>query len=200
MAGKCVTTCPSNSTAIVSTDSRTFLKNVICQSCSANCTICTAGVCQTCSNQTYYLNGICIPSCANGYFVNAQGGSCAACSDNCAKCTSLFNCTQCSDTANFIIARGVCLPKCKIYNSCSSTCDSSCAACYGNLSTQCISCSNSAFFLQNYKCVSSCDSGYFPLDIQICMKCSFPCSNCVSAQACTSCMSNYFLYGVQCLR
>ena len=58
-----------------------YLANNFCNSCLANCAICTNG--QTCQ------------SCLSGFYLNPVNNTCSACSSHCGICSSSTNCSQC---------------------------------------------------------------------------------------------------------
>lgn len=53
-------------------------------------------------------------------------------------------------------------------------------------------------FLQNNKCVSSCDDGFFSEDKQ-CVPCLHTCSQCVTRNNCTVCVNGLELQNGQCI-
>lgn len=77
-------------------------------------------------------------------------------------------------------------------------CLSPCLTCTSNIS--CLTCLPSTnTFLQNTRCVSACDSGYF-IQSSVCMPCLYPCTTCITtASTCLTCSQPFLLRSQQCV-
>lgn len=75
-------------------------------------------------------------------------------------------------------------------------CHSTCETCMGPTEKDCLTCSNN-LLLQNNKCVSTCDKGYF-MEAGICTQCLHTCASCVSRLNCTECVKGLQLQSGEC--
>lgn len=75
-------------------------------------------------------------------------------------------------------------------------CHSTCETCMGPTEKDCLTCTNN-LLLQNNKCVSTCDKGYF-MEAGICTKCLHTCAQCVSRMNCTECVKGLQLQSGEC--
>lgn len=66
----------------------------------------------------------------------------------------------------------------------------------GPTENDCLTCLNS-LLLQNDKCVSTCDQGFF-MEAGICIFCPHTCTNCVNRMNCTSCVEGLQLQSGEC--
>lgn len=76
------------------------------------------------------------------------------------------------------------------------SCHSTCETCMGPTENDCLTCSNN-LLLQNNKCVSTCDKGYF-MEAGICTLCLHTCTQCVSRMNCTECVKGLQLQSGEC--
>jgi proprotein convertase subtilisin/kexin type 5 len=126
-------------------------------------------------------------ACSDGFYLDTARKICLKCPINCLKCTSRSTCTHCVSGMNITLASGSCAPQC---NSSSTTCGtilchSTCLECFGTTENTCLSCLNASNLLQNYKCVTSCSTGYFAFDSSRCLPCNNSCLSCNNFEACT---------------
>lgn len=75
-------------------------------------------------------------------------------------------------------------------------CHSTCETCTGPTEHDCLTCPSS-LLLQNNKCVSGCDDGYY-MEAGVCAKCLHTCTQCVSRMNCTSCAKGLHLQSGEC--
>lgn len=66
----------------------------------------------------------------------------------------------------------------------------------GPTENDCLTCSNN-LLLQNNKCVSTCDKGYF-MEAGVCTLCLHTCTQCVSRMNCTECVKGLQLQSGEC--
>jgi len=76
------------------------------------------------------------------------------------------------------------------------SCHSTCETCMGPTENDCLTCSNN-LLLQNNKCVSTCDKGYF-MEAGVCTICLHTCTQCVSRMNCTECVKGLQLQSGEC--
>ncbi|KAL4435263.1 hypothetical protein ABPG74_017355 [Tetrahymena malaccensis] len=186
----------------------------VCVKCTSPCNLCSsASICLSCL-PNYQLNSAtnqCLPICdvscaANQCSVPQSQTSCTACNPNyflqvtsnpsspgsniqkCIQCQS--PCQNCTGSANFCTS-------CVTYyvlqgNTCVPNCGNNCQTCIdpsdSNTCTQC----NQGYYLSVTMTPTSI--------IKQCIACLSPCSNCQgSTTVCTSCVTNYTLYGNACI-
>ncbi|EAR95046.2 TNFR/NGFR cysteine-rich region family protein (macronuclear) [Tetrahymena thermophila SB210] len=180
-----------------------------CSQCNSTCATCegSASFCKSCSG-TLFLDestNSCNPTCPQGTYQNAIGNICTVCDPTCTTCSgpNSNDCLSCSTTFYFNANQKTCVESCppQTYanaasNICSS-CNSSCLACNGPASNNCIQCSNSLYLNQSSnQCVSICPQGTFPDgSTNICSKCDLSCFTCSgpSSSNCLSCSGSLFL-------
>lgn len=75
-------------------------------------------------------------------------------------------------------------------------CHSTCETCNGPTEAECLTCA-SPLLLQNNKCVSACDDGYY-IEAGICAKCLHTCTQCVSRMNCSACAKGLQLQSGEC--
>lgn len=75
-------------------------------------------------------------------------------------------------------------------------CHSTCETCNGPTESDCLTCA-SPLLLQNNKCVSTCDVGYY-VEAGMCAKCLHTCIECVSRMNCTACAKGLQLQSGEC--
>lgn len=76
------------------------------------------------------------------------------------------------------------------------SCHSTCETCMSPTENDCLTCSNN-LLLQNNKCVSACDKGFF-MEAGICTVCLHTCTQCVSRMNCTECVKGLQLQSGEC--
>ena len=160
-----------------------------CMACHAACSTCFSAdpaSCYTCqtdtaTNTVYYLQlgtTICSTSCPAGQ-LTGTGNICLACAPQCATCSIIqTNCTTCTvlNGASVYLQGGTCTPSCisgtypyNATNNLCLACNIICLTCYGPLTTNCYSCTNTTitgitnFYFKdpsNPICSSSCSQGY----------------------------------------
>ena len=199
--GQCVKYCPANYTQMqISSGGVT---QGVCGSCASNCSTCVPGLCLSCVPGFIYYQGRCVTACPVGYFpLNAD---CQRCPANCLYCNALA-CATCLPGFT-LTAAGYCAPLCANTNTtatstgsnCNLTCNSVCATCYGTLSTQCLSCSNSSLYFYNGTCLTTCSPGLYPVSAQ-CSSCPSTCATCTSQTTCLTCLPGYYFISSQCVR
>ena len=99
-AGKCVSSCPSN----------TFSSSGSCLTCHPDCATCSGGSfnqCTSCpSNRPVLINGRCLPTCGQSQFYDTTSSSCQSCDSSCSSCSGLgpSNCLACSSSTQVLVA------------------------------------------------------------------------------------------------
>ena len=77
-----------------------------------------------------------------------------------------------------------------------SPCHSACLTCFGEDTTQCLSCQSGYFFLQSLSaCLSSCPTGYWTdMSKNTCIPCHHSCTSCTGPAntQCSACSSRYY--------
>ena len=110
-AGKCVSSCPSN----------TFSSTGSCLTCHPDCATCSGGgfnQCTSCpSNRPVLTNGRCLPTCGQSQFFDSTSSACRSCDSSCSSCSGPgpSNCLACSSSTQ-VLAAGSCVAA-----NCSST-------------------------------------------------------------------------------
>lgn len=163
---------------------------------------CNLNICIFCSPGYQYFEGICVTTCPIAFF--AYMGTCLPCSryGNCLNCTSA-GCVACDE--GLTIINKICLPACfngstSLANSsfCNTFhCTSPCSTCYGNSSTQCLSCVSGYVF--QGECLSSCSNGLYSTGSR-CEKCTYGCATCTNSTYCLSCIVGFFMSSNLCVR
>lgn len=153
----------------------------------------------------------CLFSCPESYYLHQQlcvkdcpiastpiGSLCVACQERCLQCTSENFCIKCDK--NYFDYDGVCVVSCPILKPFHEESNWKCwASCPPNTKASgryCI-----AFcpeLIDQNTCVSECSEGYYPNELKVCSPCKSECKSCKSAEICTSCNANYFLYEERC--
>eukprot|EP00052_Salpingoeca_macrocollata_P018910 m.155884 g.155884 ORF g.155884 m.155884 type:complete len:5601 (-) comp20817_c4_seq1:60-16862(-) len=156
----------------------------------ATCQACSSSQYETtpCTNATNRACDTCTSSCAAGQYLAGQcEGSnnpvCLACLTGCPAHEYLTGVCGGSTFRSF--------PTCQ-------TCHSSCGNCTGPNGDQCTSCPGSLVLSASGACVTECEPGYFPEDVNgvpSCTSCHGACANCsgVAITDCTACAANQFL-------
>ena len=190
--------------------------NNTCTPCNEACAVCSGPLntpCSSCKNGYYlYLNSssslVCLSSCPEGYFGSFGVNQCISCFQSCRTCsgTANFECISCKSGYFLQPYSNLCLSTCptgyyqNTVSSMCSPCHSACLTCFGEDTTQCLSCQSGYFFLQSSSaCLSSCPTGYWT-DMSkntknICTSCHHSCTSCTgpASTQCSACSSRYYL-------
>ena len=164
-----------------------------CQRCSgpssAECTLCKTGYHQFPQTATgSKTNFECLYPCPARYATITVSGriACVACTDpNCITCAPQGTCYTCDP--GWVAVSGSCLP-----------CSSTCATCTGTASSQCTSCPSNRYISGfsasgTFTCVTSCSTGYKPLNGE-CVQCADAnCISCSAVDVCATCATGYYL-------
>uniref|UniRef100_A0A8C6KVW4 Proprotein convertase subtilisin/kexin type 5a n=1 Tax=Nothobranchius furzeri TaxID=105023 RepID=A0A8C6KVW4_NOTFU len=135
---QCVDECPSAHT----------VQDRKCQQCPTACRECTPlGKCSGCEENHFLQEDLCVPSCAERFFEDAERGECLRCHADCALCNgpSSSDCDACIDP-EATLHRGACSAPCPSHQYRDSTtgeckeCDESCLTCTGPTMGSCTSC------------------------------------------------------------
>ena len=191
--GNCLSNCP-NYTYQSSTGFCMPCNNSYCLSCSNG----LSNGCLTCLSSSYFNKGTCVTQCSNNQYLNTQSRSCIDCSSNCQKCTK-DACYQC--ISGYHLKTGICVTLCGDGYLIIS--DSSCSLCSEYHSgfncltcdeTGCLMCSTGNILSTDYRCQTSCGSGYFAnITTRQCQKCIANCQDCASTTSCNVCSLRYYL-------
>jgi len=131
------------------------------------------------------------------------------CTKQCAVCEPIENiCTKCFDNVQSqLLYRGTCLENCPDKSSLDYNtntcleCNERCLTCLPSDLNLCITCKPEYYFLVDlYQCVDSCPTGYYlNVEEQKCIKCRYPCQECLSENFCTACdKTSSMLYQNKC--
>uniref|UniRef100_A0A1A9VBT7 Furin-like cysteine-rich domain-containing protein n=1 Tax=Glossina austeni TaxID=7395 RepID=A0A1A9VBT7_GLOAU len=177
-----------------------------CASCHSSCATCNGSAesqCITCRSGRFAHDGKCLNSCPDGFYADKKRQECIPCPTGCATCSSNGFCLTCQEnwTRN---KKGKCIitgsencDESEYYdNSHCHPCHSTCETCDGPTESNCLSCPQS-LLLQNSRCVSSCDDGYY-MEAGVCAKCLHTCTQCVSRMNCTACAKGLQLQSGEC--
>lgn len=140
-------------------------------------------------------------NCPAGYY-NDGSNNCAQCASPCKECRSSATfCLSCLNNLayydfscfdvcpnQFYMAKSIVGATGETRVEC-KRCDSRCFTCFGASVKECISCWP-GYSLNNSECVPNCTAGQFmnPTSNQ-CSSCESPCSSCLNATTCISCIS-----------
>ncbi|KAH8385207.1 hypothetical protein KR200_005715, partial [Drosophila serrata] len=198
---KCYSACP------LDTYETEDNKCAFCHSTCATCNGPTDQHCITCRPSRYAWQNKCLNSCPDGFYADKKRLECMPCQDGCKTCTSnggacsecLENWTLtkrdkcivtgsegCHEAEYFSQADGVC-----------RSCHASCETCNGNLETNCMSCPPNQL-LEQSRCVSGCQDGFFMETAGVCSPCLHTCSQCVSRTNCSNCSKGLELQNGEC--
>ncbi|OWF48429.1 Proprotein convertase subtilisin/kexin type 6 [Mizuhopecten yessoensis] len=161
----------------------------LCVPCSTNCQYCVTVPgsrehCRQCKGGLFSIEneGTCVSSCPVGYFRVGTSSVCRKCSQQCESCEGTSShCLKC--VAAMVLKNNKCVlpptlcPEGLYKNRmghCQS-CDPGCRIC--DSPGQCVYCKNNFSYIQNGRCVTSCEKGYLPHVLQIashreCRKCN----------------------------
>uniref|UniRef100_A0A3Q1CIX6 VWFC domain-containing protein n=1 Tax=Amphiprion ocellaris TaxID=80972 RepID=A0A3Q1CIX6_AMPOC len=190
--GVCTAGCPANS----------FLDDTqTCRDCHPSCWHCSgpsADNCTSCSSPSSLLEGRCVQTCPQGFFM--QDDRCQACHPSCLSCSgpSQADCTSCPPLAS--LQGGYCRTSCQdglflhaVTGEC-LRCSPDCQRCTADLQTGvgsiCLWCKAPRTWLLGDHCVSDCPPGRYAWH-GACIKCHASCESCSGAGplSCTSCPS-----------
>lgn len=181
-----------------------------CTACPANCSECSLTKCTV---------------CLSGFILDDTSNTCQPCVKDCLTCTlstRTTECTECKADYSFDSITKTCV-KCNSNNcaKCDGSAPTKCITCNVGFNltnsgicvcngSYCTSCSYSdetklslcSVCIVGYKLIDNiciaCLDGYYPKNDK-CLKCSDKCANCVnSSVTCTSCPTNYNLFGSTC--
>ena len=201
---KCFSNCTSNY----------LLKGGNCMNCNANCNGCleTLDNCIECKSNYLSISTKekCVKYCPQGF--QPVNSTCNRCDINCNVCSDIYNqCEICNlgyeNNENNKCVKS--MPKCNeteylnLDDKLCYKCDINCLACENNI--KCNKCEIN-YLLQNGKCVSNCQIGYYFKSEYIndfifdsCEKCDNLCKTCIySSSLCTSCYNPKIFYENSC--
>ncbi|KRX04787.1 WW domain [Pseudocohnilembus persalinus] len=207
--GDCLTDCPDGMYGEDST--------LTCEDCFSGCTLCetTYDNCSECVTGYYLYGNTCDITCPTSGLIYAVGyptNACVvySCDDvNCEFCfaTSTNMCRSCN--VGYYLQGFVCVTECgngyyedTATNAC-QLCDPSCVTC-DTSPTYCDECVSPTYYLYTpeMECITNCDSyqGWYTGTTQ-CEQCNVACKICTAGTAndCSSCNPNYYLFGTSCL-
>ncbi|KAM9793224.1 proprotein convertase subtilisin/kexin type 5 [Syngnathus typhle] len=186
-----------------------------CKRCFATCQSCTGSrndQCTSCQAGHHLTEGTntCTAVCEEGYFLDRDANMCRKCSEKCARCTSSSICTECK--ADTSLRGNRCQRSCApgMYHDeaegLCKACHRVCATCAGAGVEACTRCAD-GYLMEEWRCVSSCSSGFFAITPQIadgrgtCRRCDASCLNCVgpSRADCSSCYGGRSLQEGECV-
>lgn len=150
-----------------------------CNRCAPGCATCsiTVSTCDSCAvngSKPLLINGMCLPDCGSGNYLEMSTASCATCDSSCLECVG-SRASQCSKCpASFLLNTpgiGFCM-----------SCATGCLQCFLS-SNRCFRCAEGMSLDQNRQCVTSCLTGsmslYDPsLKGSICLACHSSCNGC----------------------
>lgn len=182
--------------------------NGSCNSCQSSCATCIgpkATDCVTCPSHLFHLNGTCIESCPNQYYLSRKSNECYSCNPTCKTCTAdrcsscwpgwtLDDRGQCKPTTEMTCAPGTYLDGVKCLQ-----CHVSCQSCTGPSFSQCSSCFNNKYLYRN-TCIDQCPKWFYADKQGGCSPCDHTCATCDDggADRCTSCADGFHLEGNEC--
>jgi len=184
---------------------------LLCQPCSAACSVCTSSAfncssCQSVNGVAYFLSGSsCIISCPVGQYGRINDFTCVTCATGCASCTgpSSTDCQSCQNAGgtNYYLVSNTyfCDTGCPDGQYANSTnfkcmlCSSECQTCE-TTSRNCLTCGFSQYgfnlFFYNNQCLQTCPGGYWPnTSGNTCDACDSACLICTNSTltSCTTC-------------
>ena len=174
--GKCIDECPEGQNLTINAE-----KGNYCEGKECNILLKTNNTCvDICDEQKYIMNG---KECGLCKHLNKTFPY---------KIINKKNCIEEKPNNTYFIDQSLYLL---------NDCHSSCETCWGDNSSQCLSCSNS--FLLNGSCNLNCPEGYYKnkninKNINICSECDTNCSSCDGGKEnnnshCLSCKDTYYL-------
>lgn len=178
-----------------------------CRSCSGHCKTCTSETkCTKCTDESLFLsmNGSCTEACPSNTVADIENHLCMSteCHESCLTCSGPEpdQCLSCSSNRIFNPANRVCVDSCPdgkvLVEDSQDTCidcSSDCLTCTGVTDSDCLSCKDTALYLDDHSCVTSCRSGTFAKN-GFCLSCPSGCTQCTNSTHCDKCSSNYVLH------
>jgi proprotein convertase subtilisin/kexin type 5 len=161
----------------------------ICLPCLSGCKTCSDGfTCDTCADGSFKLDGNCVKTCPNGFYLGTDTNGnkqCMPCDSSCQTCSDgTKSCQTCQPKFYRVPSKGICSPLCletyvledNICKSCSEVgkslfgnqCVIKCPSGYISVSGVCKSCQETGQFNFGGNCVSSCPDGYLHADSKLC--------------------------------
>lgn len=147
--------------------------------------------------------------CLYGYYENVTAGVllgynsiCSPCYFACQTCSSSSTyCTLCNTSSNrYLTASHQCLCQVSFFEVVNQQlclpCFTNCLSCFGTLASQCLTCDNTTYYLNN-TCYPACPSYYVNAVTpnRICLSCLSHCMSCpVSTSICSQCQATYFIF------
>ncbi|CAJ1378543.1 unnamed protein product [Effrenium voratum] len=200
----CRDTCPDGYYADNGTDG----VGGLCKLCPPTCNLCnSADYCTECKRYTFRTPDFkCESECPDNYWefgMDVIGGTCEMCAENCSKCISDTQCTECNNSM-FLERSGECVEHCPDgdFNLGADPDGRTCQKCPPQFNL-CINasfaseCKSSLYLTPNGKCEERCPSGFYPRGEseigRFCPRCATNCSQCDDARTCTVCQNRQFL-------
>ncbi|XP_012252633.2 furin-like protease 2 isoform X2 [Athalia rosae] len=173
----------------------------VCWPCHESCETCAGAgqdSCLSCAPAHLRVTdlAVCLQQCPEGYYENAENGTCVPCEANCASCQDRpDHCTSCEH--HLVMHENKCYAACPRYTyetmdyNC-APCHSSCETCNGTGPSQCISCRPGLEFSEG-ACRTSCPTGYSAdKKRRECILCPTGCQDCSSTR-CFTCSPDWNL-------
>ncbi|CAL4077975.1 unnamed protein product, partial [Meganyctiphanes norvegica] len=172
-----------------------------CLPCHQTCAACTHDSkfhCTRCADGLLVSGGQCLEDCGRGYFPHE--GICQQCHESCQECTgpTAADCQACPH--NTFLLGDNCVNHCPqgYYNrgGICEACEDNCERCGVR---ECLQCSKE-FWLQDGKCYSECQTGFYPSQNNTCEACHNSCESCQGpgVSACSSCPHYLMKHGKTC--
>ncbi|KAL2092601.1 hypothetical protein ACEWY4_012399 [Coilia grayii] len=202
---QCVDDCPKGFYASVLTHT--------CDVCHSDCASCDGpdqDDCVECSDRrALRYRGKCMRTCPAKTYHDKQRGECKDCHKTCLTCSGPLpsSCESCGqgmelDATGHCVPINVCPPQSYLDpdGDC-QRCHPTCHHCTGGTATQCLSCKQGRFLINN-ACLKQCPDGYYGDDDDyVCEQCHASCHTCSGRHSteCLSCPEPLFQFGHSCL-
>jgi cysteine-rich repeat protein len=179
-----------------------------CVTCHASCATCSGPSeeeCVACASSHPFFSapGTCLASCLPIAKYADSSNVCKPCDGACGTCSGATSsdCVSCTSASTPFLDAGTCVAECPSTGTYSGAiglvaaclaCDSTCKACGGPGSTDCVSCPAAGTpFFDAGTCVSVCPSGKYASANNACVVCNSLCSECSdgTATGCTNCLT-----------
>jgi len=179
-----------------------------CVTCHASCATCSGPSeeeCVACASSHPFFSapGTCLASCLPIAKYADSSNVCKPCDGACGTCSGATSsdCVSCTSASTPFLDAGTCVAECPSTGTYSGAiglvaaclaCDSTCKACGGPGSTDCVSCPAAGTpFFDAGTCVSVCPSGKYASANNACVVCDSLCSECSdgTATGCTNCLT-----------